>query len=174
MVARLTDDSQRPQANAPVFNFTVSEPEQWDQGYIFIGPYQHVAAGPYIYDKFGNLVWDGFGAIGPTNAHDFRPCQYKVSGQGRAFVDMCLFECAGEPLTDASQGEPHLCVTTVNQQLGYGVGNACESGRCNLYMRQTDADIAASDPGLQLPHNCVGTDRRPCLERRHARVPAHQ
>lgn len=88
----------RPQANAPVFNFTVSEPEQRDQGYIFIAPYQHVSAGPYIYDKFGMLVWDGFGAIGPTNAHDFRPCQYK--------------------------GEQHLCVTTVNQQLGYGVGNA--------------------------------------------------
>lgn len=63
-----------------------------------MAPYMHVAAGPYIYDKFGDLVWDGFGIIGPTNSHDFRPCQYK--------------------------GEPHLCVTTVNQQLGYGVGNA--------------------------------------------------
>lgn len=91
--------SQRPQSNAPVWNWTVSEPDQFDQGYIFIGPYQHVAAGPYIYDKFGNLVWDGFGQIGPTNAHDFRPCQYK--------------------------GEPHLCITAVNQQLGYGFGNGC-------------------------------------------------
>lgn len=83
---------------APLWNFTVSQPEQWAQGYVFIAPYQHVAAGPYIYDKFGELVWDGFGIAGPTNAHDFRPCVYK--------------------------GEQCLCVTMVNQQLGFGVGNA--------------------------------------------------
>jgi len=34
--------------------------------------------------------------VGATNAHDFKVCQY--------------------------QGQPHLCVTQVNQQSGYGVG----------------------------------------------------
>lgn len=69
--------------------------------YIFIGPYEAAGGGAYIYDKFGNLVWDGFGITGPTNAHDFRPCQYK--------------------------GSQHLCFSSMNQQNGYGVGNACKN-----------------------------------------------
>lgn len=97
--SKLTSD-QRPQSLAPAWNFTISDPSQFDQGYIFIGPYQAPAGGAYIYDKFGNLVWDGFGILGPTNAHDVHVCQYK--------------------------GSAHLCVTAVNQQNGYGVGNARE------------------------------------------------
>ncbi|KAF2717820.1 hypothetical protein K431DRAFT_232342 [Polychaeton citri CBS 116435] len=84
----------RPQSKAPFLNVTVQN--DFSPGYVFIGPYQHPGAGAYIYDKFGNLVWDGFGVVGSANAHDFKVCQY--------------------------QGAPHLCVSQMNQQDGYGVG----------------------------------------------------
>ncbi|KAK4550572.1 hypothetical protein LTR36_000151 [Oleoguttula mirabilis] len=84
----------RPQSFAPVLNITQSGP--FSHGYIFISPFQHPGAGAYIYDKFGNLIWDGFGVIGSANAHDFKVCQYL--------------------------GSPHLCVSQMNQQNGYGMG----------------------------------------------------
>lgn len=43
-------------------------------------------------------MWDGYGVTGSANAHNFRPCTY--------------------------HGSPHLCFTQVNQQNGYGIGEA--------------------------------------------------
>ncbi|KAK8200679.1 hypothetical protein M8818_005994 [Zalaria obscura] len=91
---------QRPQSSAPFLNVSIqdSSPTGFTPGYIFIAPYQAAKSGPYIYDKFGNLIWDGYGVVGSENAHDFRPCTY--------------------------EGAPHLCMSQMNQQFGYGIGQA--------------------------------------------------
>ncbi|PSK45242.1 hypothetical protein B9Z65_2382 [Elsinoe australis] len=86
----------RPQSAAPVLDVTIQG--NFSQGYVFVAPYQAYHPGPYIYDKFGNLIWDGYGVVGASNAHNFRPCSY--------------------------QGSDHLCYSQMNQQLGYGIGQA--------------------------------------------------
>jgi len=84
----------RPLSQAPALNITLQA--DFSPGYVFISPYKSDKPAPYIYDKFGNLVWDGYGVTGSSNAHNFRPCQYK--------------------------GAAHLCFNQVNQQNGYGIG----------------------------------------------------
>ncbi|KAK5120144.1 hypothetical protein LTR85_006625 [Meristemomyces frigidus] len=121
----------RPQSFAPFLNVTQSG--AFSHGYIFIGPYQHPGAGAYIYDKFGNLVWDGFGVIGSANAHDFKVCQYL--------------------------GSPHLCVSQVNQQNGYAVGQGLiiDSDYRVVQSVQTGRDAMPADMhDFQLLDNASG------------------
>lgn len=112
---------QRPQSSAPALNITLSDSTQatgFTPGYIFIAPYQAAKSGPYIYDKFGNLVWDGYGVVGSETAHDFRVCTY--------------------------QGSDHLCMSQMNQQYGYGIGQA-------LVINSDYKPVAAVNTGGQAP-----------------------
>lgn len=109
----------RPLSLAPALNVTIQN--GFTPGYVFISPYKATHPAPYIYDKFGNLVWDGYGVAGSANAHDFRPCTY--------------------------QGSPHLCYTQVNQQNGYGIGQAMivDSNYKTVATAQTAGNIQPAD-----------------------------
>lgn len=109
----------RPLSQAPALNVTIQD--GFTPGYVFMSPYKSVHPAPYIYDKFGNLVWDGYGVVGSANAHDFRPCTYK--------------------------GAAHLCYTQVNQQNGYGIGQAMiiDSDYKTIATAQTAGNIQPAD-----------------------------
>lgn len=109
----------RPLSQAPALNVTIQD--DFTPGYVFISPYKSIKPAPYIYDKFGNLVWDGYGITGTANAHNFRPCQY--------------------------QGATHICFSQINQQNGYGIGEAviADSNYKVVATAQTGGNVEPAD-----------------------------
>ncbi|GAB7354810.1 hypothetical protein MBLNU459_g5200t1 [Dothideomycetes sp. NU459] len=109
----------RPLSQAPALNVTIQN--GFTPGYVFLAPYQSTHPAPYIYDKFGNLVWDGYGVAGSATAHNFRPCSY--------------------------QNAAHLCYTQVNQQNGYGIGQAMilDSNYKTVATAQTGGNVQPAD-----------------------------